>query len=173
LTDYRPVLTDIGEEILALFDRRRREAREQAQREQILARDLAIRQTMKELLERREAKAQERARKEAQREAEELAEKRRKIEERAEEHAAALAQDLRDLEEVHVRHRAKLHEAGTPVSAHYRLADILTPWFRYRFGGHHTLIGILAPHHAREDRTLPERDPLAPARTEWTTEEAS
>ena len=166
-------MTDIGEEILALFDRRRREAREQAFREQILVRDQAIQHTMKELLGRREAKAQERARKEAQREAEELAEKRREIEEQAEEHAAALAQDLRDLEEVHVRHRAKLHEAGTPVSAHYRLADILTPWFRYRFGGHHTLIGILAPHHAREDRTLPERDPLAPARTEWTAEEAS
>ena len=166
MTDYRPILTDIGEEVLALFDRRRREAREQAQRERILARDVAIRQTMKELLERREARARERARKVAQREAEELAEKRRGIEERAEEHAAALAQDLRDLEEVHVRHRAKLHEAGTPVSAHYRLADILTPWFRLRFGGHHSLIGILAPHQAHEDRTLPERDPLALARSD-------
>ncbi len=60
-----------------------------------------------------------------------------------------------------------------PVSAHYRLADILTPWFRHRFGGPYSLTGIPAPHQAPEDRTLPERDPLASARTEWTAEEAS
>ena len=173
MTDYRPILTDIGEEVLALFDRRRREAREQAQREQFLAREFAAQQTMKELLERREIKARERARQEAQREAEALAIRRTEIEERAEQHAAALAQDLCELEHIHVRHRVKLHEAGTPVGAHYRLADILTPWFRHRFGGHRSLTGIPVPHRNLEDRTLAERDPLAAARREWNVEEAS
>ncbi len=97
MTDYRPILADIGEEALTLFDRRRREAREQAQREQLLARELAVRQAMKELLERHEAKARERALREARREAEELAQRRREIEERAEEHAAALTQDLAEV----------------------------------------------------------------------------
>lgn len=173
MTDYRLVLSDIGEEVEALFDRRRREASEQARRERVAARELAVRQTIQEILQRREADERERARRAAQRESEELAVRRREIEERAEEHAAALARDLRELEEVHVRHRAKLHEAGTPVSGYYRLADILTPWFRHRFGGHHSLTGTPAAYYGLEDRTLTERDPLASSGTDWNAEEAS
>jgi hypothetical protein len=171
LTDYRPVLTDIGEETEALFDRRRREAKEQARRERVGSRELAALRTMKEILERREAGEREKARREAQREARALAERRRAIEERAEQHAAALARDLRELEEVHVRHRAKLHEAGTPVSPNYRLVDVLTPWFRHRFGGYHSLTGTLTTHHAPGHRTLSERDPLVSAGTGWNAEE--
>jgi len=173
LSDYRPILADIGEEALALFDRRRREARERAQRERIAAREIAALRALKELIERREAKERERARREARQEAEKLAERRREIEQRAEEHAAALAQDLCELEEVHVRHRAKLYEAGTPVSPHYRLADILTPWFRNRFEGHHSLTGTPPSHHELGDRTLSECDPLASAEAGWDAEVAS
>ncbi len=173
MSDYRPILADISEEAQTLFDRRLREAREQAQRQQLLARELAVQHTMKELFQRREATERERARRQARHEAEILALRRREIEERAEEHAAALAHALRELEEVHVRHRVKLYEAGTPVSAHYRLAEVLTGWFRHRFGGQHSLTGTPAAHHAYEDRTLAERDPLTPVTRERGVKEAS
>ena len=72
MTDYRPVLFDLGDEAEALYDRRRREVEEGARRELVVD---------------------------------------------------------RELEEVSLRNKAKLHEAGTPVSAYYRLAGILIPGF--------------------------------------------
>lgn len=105
--------------------------------------------------------AAEQARREAGVEAAEIAAQRYELEERLEGAAMAVNRSLSELESMHQRQGDALRRAGAPLGHDYRLSEVITPWWRARFGGWNSLTGTPAPHFNAEDKPLPERDPLA------------
>ncbi len=105
--------------------------------------------------------AAERSRQGAGVEADDLARERYELEERLEGEAMAVNRSLAELESMHQRQGDALRHAGRPLGHDYRLTDLITGWWKDRFGGFNSLTGTPSPHFNAEDKPLPERDPLA------------
>jgi Rad3-related DNA helicase len=114
----------------------------------------------------------ERRRRGAEAEAEEISARRHELAEEMEEAAASVNRRLAEYESLHKRHADALRRAGRPLGHDYRLTDVITGWWRARFGGWNSLTGTPSPHFNAEDRPLHERDPLADV-TGYDDEEAS
>ena len=108
--------------------------------------------------------AAEQARREAGAEAREIARQRYELEERLEGEAMAVNRTLSELESMHQRQGDALRRAGAPLGHDYRLTDLITGWWKDRFGGFNSLTGTPSPHFNSQDRPLPERDTLASPR---------
>ena len=105
--------------------------------------------------------AAERSRQGAEVEAAELSKERYELEERLESEAMAVNRSLSELESLHKRQGDALRHAGRPLGHDYRLTDLITGWWKDRFGGFNSLTGTPSPHFNSQDRPLPERDPMA------------
>ncbi len=108
--------------------------------------------------------AAEQARREAEVEADEIAAQRYELEERLEGEVMAVNRSLSELESMHKRQGDALRRAGRPLGHDYRLTDLITGWWKDRFGGFNSLTGTPSPHFNSQDRPLPERDPMASPR---------
>ena len=91
----------------------------------------------------------------------ELSKERHELAQEIEDAAAKLGLLLSEYESLHRRHAATLREAGRPLDYGFSLSEIVTGWWRHRFGGFNSLTGTSAPFHASQDAPLHERDPLA------------
>ena len=105
--------------------------------------------------------AAEQARKDAEAEAEKLAVERHDLEQRIEAEAMAVNRSLSELQSLHKRQTDALRRAGRPLGHGHGLNDLITPWWRDRFGGFNSLTGTPSPHFNSEGLPLPERDPMA------------
>ncbi len=103
----------------------------------------------------------EQARRDAEAEAGEIARERYELEQRIEAEGAALNRSLAELESLDRRQRDALHRAGRSIGHDHRLTDVITGWWRARFGGWNSITSTPSPHFNAEDRPLPERDPMA------------
>jgi chromosome segregation ATPase len=133
--------------------------REEAERE--ADKERGIRDHIERIQKQRDEERREQTRKEAEAEAEEIARERYGLEERFEAEAMTMNRTLSELQSLHGRHADALRRAGRPLGHDYRLTDLITGWWKDRFGGFNSLTGTPSPHFNAEDKPLPERDPLA------------
>lgn len=138
--------------------RRREEAERQADRES------GIRSHIETIQKQRDEERREQARREAEVEAAEIARLRYELEERIEAEAMAVNRSLAELQFLHKRQADALRRAGRPLGHGHGLTDLITPWWRDRFGGFNSLTGTPSPHFNSEGLPLPQRDPLASSR---------
>ncbi len=111
----------------------------------------------------------ERRRKEAAAEADALARERHELEERLEAEVGTINRSLAELERLDARHRDALRRAGRQLAQGQRLANVISKWWRARFGGWNALTGTPSPHWNTQTGPLHELDPLTepvPSRTE-------
>jgi len=108
--------------------------------------------------------AAEQARREAAVEAKEISARRYELAEEMEEAAASVNRKLAEYEALDRRHRDALRRAGRPLGHDYRLTDVITGWWKDRFGGFNSLTGTPAPHWNSEGIPLHEADPMASPR---------
>jgi len=108
--------------------------------------------------------AAEQARRDAEAEAGEIAARRYELAEEMEEAAASVNRKLAEYEALDRRHRDALRRAGRPLGHDYRLTDVITGWWKDRFGGFNSLTGTPAPHWNSEGIPLHEADPMASPR---------
>jgi len=123
--------------------------------------------------------AAEQARREAEVEADEIAAQRYELEERLEGEVMAVNRSLSELQSLHKRQGDALRRAGRPLGHDYRLSDVITAWWKDRFGSPNSLTSTpvghmdsMGRHEERKRKSLPERDPLADV-TSYDDEEAS
>jgi hypothetical protein len=106
----------------------------------------------------------ERSRREAATEAAEIARERYDLEDCIEIEGATLNRSLSELQSLHKRQGDALRRAGRPLGHGHGFTDLITPWWRDRFGGFNSLTGTPSPHFNSEGLPLLERDPLASPR---------
>ncbi len=161
---------DIQQRALALLEREEQEVLRQMEQEEQAERESRFADARRRIKEQDREIAAEQARKEAQAEALVLSQERYGLGKDLEEAAANLNRLLGEYEDLHRRHADALRRAGRPLGHDYRLPDVITAWWKDRFGGPNSLTGTPAGHmdaigHYEERRRkgLPERDPLADA----------
>ena len=152
---------DIKDKALELLEQEDQGNRHAAERRAEREREGRLQDAIARIKENDAEIAAEQARRDAEAEAQEIARQRHELEQRIEAEAMALNRSLSELESLHRRHADALRRAGRPLGHDHRLTDVITGWWRARFGGWNSLTGTPSPHFNAEDRPLPERDPLA------------
>lgn len=154
-------IKDIDTRARKLVEAEELAAQERAERESEQANESRIMDARRRIKEDDARSAAERSRQGAEVEAAELSKERYELEERLESEAMAVNRTLAELESLHQRQGDALRHAGRPLGHDYRLTDLITGWWKDRFGGFNSLTGTPSPHFNAEDKPLPERDPLA------------
>ncbi len=152
---------DVDQRVLDLVEREEQEAARDQERRDHEHHESRIMDARRRIKEDDARSAAERSRQGAEVEADELSKERYELEERLESEAMAVNRTLSELQSLHGRHVDALRHAGRPLGHDYRLTDLITGWWRARFGGWNSITSTPSPHHNAEDRPLPAMDALA------------
>jgi hypothetical protein len=161
------------------YEQEQREQRLRAEAEREAEKESGIRDHIERIQKQRDEERREQARQGAEVEADDLARERYELEERLEEAAMTMNRTLAELQSLHGRQGDALRRAGRPLGHDYRLSDVITAWWKDRFGSPNSLTSTpvghmdsMGRHEERKRKSLPELDPLADV-TSYDDEEAS
>jgi len=164
----RSDIKDIDTRARKLVEAEELAAQERAERESEQANESRIMDARRRIKEDDARAAAERSRQGAGVEADDLARERYELEERLEGEAMAVNRTLSELQSLHKRQGDALRRAGRPLGHDYRLTDLITAWWKDRFGSPNSLTSTpvghmdsMGRHEERKRKSLPERDPLA------------
>ncbi len=152
---------DVDQRVLDMLEREEAQAARDQERRDHEHHESRLEEARRRIKEDDARSAAERSRQGAEVEAAELSKERYELEERLESEAMAVNRTLAELDSMHQRQGDALRRAGRPLGHDYRLTDLITGWWKDRFGGFNSLTGTPSPHFNAEDKPLPERDPLA------------
>ncbi len=153
--------SEIDRRALDLLEREEQEAARDKERRDHEHHESRLEEARRRIKENDAEIAAERSRQGAEVEADEIARERYELEERLEGEAMAVNRSLSELQSLHKRQGDALRHAGRPLGHDYRLTDLITGWWKDRFGSFNSLTGTPSPHFNSQDRPLHERDPLS------------
>ncbi|MEJ7871287.1 MAG: hypothetical protein WKF67_03430 [Rubrobacteraceae bacterium] len=157
--------SDVDQRVLDMLEHEEQEAARDKERRDHEHHESRLEAARRRIKEDDARAAAEQSRQGAGVEADDLARERYELEERLEGEAMSMNRTLSELESLHKRQGDALRHAGRPLGHDYRLTDLITAWWRARFGGWNSLTGTPSPHFNAEDRPLQERDALSRKRS--------
>jgi hypothetical protein len=156
--------SDMEQRALKLLEKEDRRNEKIAARRSQQEKEGRLQGAIKRIKENDQRQREAQSKREAEDRAAELSHRRYELAEELEAGVANIDRLLSEYQSVHGKQLAALRDAGRSVDGSFHgstLTDLLTQWFRHRFGGWNSITGTPAPFHGLQDLPLPERDDLA------------